>query len=156
MTFAKLSQRDTGFAADNIQHLHQSAFTIRCHREQQGTPQEDIIGANGDYISILVDGISISTVDSLVNYNNGGGDSPTEFLFLGSGLTDGGDPYTFEVHWLETDNNPAVITPINDILYSVGAHITDGKLTVVPVPGAVLLGMLGLSAAGVKMRRRFA
>ena len=35
-----------------------------------------------------------------------------------------------------------------------GVVITDLEFTPVPVPGAVLLGMLGLSVAGVKLRKR--
>lgn len=36
----------------------------------------------------------------------------------------------------------------------MGLLVTDMTTTVVPVPGAVLLGLLGLSAAGAKLRKR--
>ena len=34
-----------------------------------------------------------------------------------------------------------------------GAHFAMDNFTIVPVPGAVLLGLLGLSAAGIKLRK---
>jgi hypothetical protein len=34
-----------------------------------------------------------------------------------------------------------------------GVEIETSTLTVVPVPGAILLGILGLSVAGVKLRK---
>ena len=53
--------------------------------------------------------------------------------------------------------------PIQPGIYTVeftgfeGAYLADStQFTVVPVPGAVLLGMLGLSVAGVKLRKKSA
>ncbi len=68
----------------------------------------------------------------------------------GSGAPDDLDasPYTaYGFNWVFGDTQSNYIDPAG-----YGYLVSDP--TVVPVPGAVLLGMLGLSVAGVKLRRR--
>ena len=84
------------------------------------------------------------------------------------GLRGGTDPLTFEVY--DTSNN-LLATPTglpdflgivsdvaigrifcNDPLTSGGMTVTE--LKVVPVPTAVLLGILGLGTAGMKLRKK--
>ena len=54
-----------------------------------------------------------------------------------------------------TDGSPFSLTEIAVITHTAAFQSTsfDAVSTVVPVPGAVLLGILGLSAAGLKLRR---
>ncbi len=64
---------------------------------------------------------------------------------------------SWKPHWFDTDFDP---TDVGSYYFTLSAYngedlIADTEITVnaVPVPGAVLLGMLGLSVAGVKLRR---
>lgn len=53
-----------------------------------------------------------------------------------------------------TAMTPFSLTDIVKIIHpGVGTTSFDAESTVVPVPGAVLLGILGLSAAGIKLRK---
>ena len=51
--------------------------------------------------------------------------------------------------------NPFSITEVITVKHTAAGQLTslDCSSTVVPVPGAILLGLLGLSAAGIKMRK---
>ena len=64
----------------------------------------------------------------------------------------GGDPYTLEILGFSDDG----ITFLDEFQSPEGtdnATMLWGEINLVPVPGAVLLGMLGLGAAGLKLRR---
>lgn len=79
--------------------------------------------------SYLQDIVSLSTTD-------------WEFFDVTSSLEVGKELIGFSVYGYTTGGSP------NDRTY-----LDDVTLSVVPVPGAVLLGLFGLSAAGLKLRR---
>ena len=99
----------------------------------------------------MVDGSPFDLESILVRYN----EAPIDFIFSG------GSSWTYAANgatntlidfsaiagatnlsWVEINGNNPWCTQIDDI-----------SVTVVPVPGAVLLGLLGLSAAGIKLRK---
>jgi len=64
----------------------------------------------------------------------------------------GGNPYTLEILGFGPDAGSL----LDEFISPEGtdnATLLWGEINLVPVPGAVLLGMLGLSAAGLKLRR---
>ena len=51
-------------------------------------------------------------------------------------------------------DNPFSLTEVVELTHpGAGGSSFDAESTVVPVPGAILLGFLGLGAAGLKLRR---
>ncbi|MDI9433028.1 MAG: PEP-CTERM sorting domain-containing protein [Planctomycetota bacterium] len=87
-----------------------------------------------------------------------------EMVFDGSEWHDIGevDDAYYEVvvgiEWLNDDGILDVVVTVSNPLGTASASLDHsalyGNLEVVPVPGAVLLGVLGLGAAGMKLRRR--
>ncbi|MHC4116675.1 MAG: hypothetical protein ACYSWO_04120 [Planctomycetota bacterium] len=63
-------------------------------------------------------------------------------------------PGTLRVDWDGTDHIAYVIVHDTGNYWCVDNVMTDATDIVVPVPGAFLLGVLGLSVAGVKLRKR--
>ena len=69
---------------------------------------------------------------------------------------------TFEGYWPLGTNNGELFVPfgatynVSQLLFSSVDDVNDEYAVIgaVPVPGAVLLGMLGLSVVGVKLRKR--
>ena len=64
-----------------------------------------------------------------------------------------GGPGTLRVDWNGTDHIAYVIVHDSGNYWCVDNVTTDATDIVVPVPGAILLGLLGLSAAGLKLRK---
>ena len=87
----------------------------------------------------------------------GGYGTSDDFIYFPSSYTSqtfyiGGDPYTLEILGFSDDG----ITFLDEFQSPEGtdnATMLWGEINLVPVPGAVLLGMLGLGAAGLKLRR---
>ncbi len=95
---------------------------------------------------VTFNGHALGSLDKLVGYTNWG---------YQPGAGNANQPLTTTVFNLD----PSWIIPTMPIEVSVeaswGVEIETSTLTVqqVPLPGAVLLGFLGLSAAGMKLRR---
>lgn len=64
----------------------------------------------------------------------------------------GGNPYTLEILGFGPDA-ASLVDSFTSPEGTDNATLLWGEINLVPVPGAVLLGMLGLSAAGLKLRR---
>ena len=64
----------------------------------------------------------------------------------------GGDPYTLEILGFG-DTSSTILDEFTSPEGGSNATLLWGEINLVPVPGAVLLGMLGLGAAGLKLRR---
>ena len=64
----------------------------------------------------------------------------------------GGDPYTLEILGFGP-NAGSILDEFTSPEGTDNATLLWGQINLVPVPGAVLLGMLGLGAAGLKLRR---
>ncbi len=64
----------------------------------------------------------------------------------------GSDPYTLEILGFGPDAGN-ILDEFESVEGKDNATLLWGEITLVPVPGAVLLGMLGLGAAGLKLRR---
>ena len=102
--------------------------------------------------SMLLDGptvVSIAGPTSPINLNiTFSGDNPPPLFEIDHALFNGSTK-VLETHWIMA----------NGSVFNQGGswrHSTDWNPTraeVVPVPGAVLLGMLGLSVVGVKLRK---
>ena len=72
-------------------------------------------------------------------------------------LYSGDNTYTLNPAWLDTIKVRGTLyyiddTP-NDWSDDAAINYSDLTVTAVPVPGAVLLGLLGLSVAGIKLRK---
>lgn len=98
------------------------------------------------------DGITIDSIESLVNYNNNDTTSglPNEFLFVGEGFTDAGLPYTIEAYWNDQEGT-LTFDPTNN---GIQGNFVNGSLTVVPEPVTMAGLMLGVGALGGYLRRR--
>jgi len=75
-------------------------------------------------------------------------DSPHDPIWSHFYAVDGKDPRPED-----GDTTPYVYNAAFGSGSDVGYHVAAPDTTVVPVPGAVLLGMLGLGAAGIKLRK---
>jgi hypothetical protein len=102
--------------------------------------------------------IGAVTLEQILDLNNGGPNG-TDFSATGTGDIDlllswsapGGFAITSGSAWV---TGPFSITEIVTITHpGAGQTSFDAESTVVPVPGAILLGFLGLGAAGLKLRR---
>ena len=142
-------------------------FTLRFHDIVAGDPEEDFsyelnIGAGvrsdtGEDLSGLTiyqhdfSGLSVpvSSGTQLLSIINNTEDPSNDGYWHWASANDEGDDW-----WRREDNQP---TGQEDTFYWTPNESYPGDraftLTVVPVPGAVLLGMLGLSVAGVRLRR---
>ena len=81
-------------------------------------------------------------------------DSGSESVSLPHGTFSGGSFSDTLTVSLPNLTNPFMIMEEVMIVHSgAGATSFDAESSVVPVPGAVLLGILGLSAAGIKLRK---
>lgn len=126
----------------------------------------DIVGAGIDYVdgtdnSLEIRGVMVTPAgdDSILQTSGAwtfAGDSTSIGLAQGAENYDNGTLVV--VHYLL----PSSVTSLSSLFGYVTANgattLQAGNvdITVVPVPAAVLLGMLGLSAAGLKLRRRSA
>lgn len=76
----------------------------------------------------------------------------------GAELDDGVYSIVLDIDWLDDDGMLDVTVAVRNNLGAADAWLDHsrvyGTAEVVPVPGAVLLGMLGLSAAGLRLRKR--
>lgn len=103
------------------------------------------VASEGTYdFSLDSDDGSLLFIDSGLVVNNGGPHSPNTAsgsVFLTAGL------HPFEVQFFEDYGGPSGV----DLTLPRG--VIYGECPV-PVPGAVLLGVLGLCTAGVKLRKR--
>lgn len=104
--------------------------------------QDDGYGANGGLIT--AGGIGDSTANPANPYqtDSGGPRYDDELYNLASLMAAGDNAISLRT------NNPSG----DDNVFFMGL-VTLGETTVVPVPGAILLGLLGLSAAGIKLRK---
>ena len=88
---------------------------------------------------------------------HGGYGTPDDFIYFPSSFTSstfyiGGDPYTLEILGFGPDAG-SILDEFQSPESTDNATLLWGEINLVPVPGAVLLGMLGLGAAGLKLRR---
>ena len=167
--FAKTS----GTAGDAYDAYFNYAFGSEEYNEWVGSEYNDVFGFffNGSNIALIP---GTSTPVAINNINNGYGTWPASHpeLYNDNDLTLGPAPYAFEYDGF-TDGFQAqilglevgttyhiklAIADAGDYIYDSGVFIQAGTFSdqptpIVPVPGAFLLGMLGLSVAGVKLRK---
>lgn len=83
-----------------------------------------------------------------------------DWVEVGEVGNDGDYEIVLDVDWIDDNGMLDVTVTVNPNYALPGAtawldrSTVMGKAEVVPVPGAVLLGMLGLSAAGLRLRKR--
>ncbi len=150
------------------------AFGSDEYNEYTNTSFNDVFGFFLDGTNIaLIPGTS--TPVSINNVNGGdpyGSSNASNIdLFNNNDLTDGGpyyaieydgftDVFTAQFLGLEegTHHIKLAIADAGDYILDSGVFIQGGSFSdqetpIVPVPGAVLLGLIGLSAAGIKLRK---
>jgi len=89
--------------------------------------------------------------------NSPGPPASDDHIFFPSSYTSstffiGGDPYTLELLGFGDDAG-SILDEFQSPEGDDNATLLWGQINLVPVPGAILLGMLGLGAAGLKLRR---
>jgi len=110
-----------------------------------------------DEVTLTVKASGIATGDDFVGITFTDKDGVDHYLGL---LVNGDNTWNLDENWLNGVEVTGTLNFVSNVWYDWmdDACIISSTLTVtgepVPVPGAVLLGVLGLGAAGMKLRRR--
>ena len=155
------------FESDGVAAYFNYAFGSDEYNEWVGSSYNDVFGFffEGNNIALIPE---TTTAVAINNVNNGSysayyndndpSDTSVPYAFEYDGFT---DVFTAEILGLtagDTYHIKLAIADAGDYVLDSGVFIQAGSFSdketpVVPVPGAFLLGMLGLSAAGVKLRK---
>jgi len=130
---------------------------------QPGSQSDEIDGSEQLQIDIA-GGMNLNGVWLADIFEAGDGGTDGEEGSVVVTLTDSSsDTFSFEGYWALGTNNGELFVPfggtydVEQLLFSSVGEANDEYAVIgaaVPVPGAVLLGMLGLSVVGVKLRKR--
>jgi hypothetical protein len=113
-----------------------------------GGVSQTITTTVGENYTLSVDlGVYNPTLSGPITVRASAGTASQDFTYNPAGA--GNQWQTFSLAFVANSvNTPVAITGISGSKY-----IGVDNVSVVPIPGAVLLGLLGLSAAGIKLRR---
>ncbi|MDI6447856.1 hypothetical protein [Anaerobaca lacustris] len=123
------------------------------------TPIPDAYTVDPDSVKLEITYYDGGGRESIWQYAYGEG----EWHFLGStGSMSGYEDFEFQIDadWLNSSGGSLTVALRANSAYGSDSgtylkrSVLSGDVSVVPVPGAVLLGVLGLGAAGMKLRRR--
>jgi hypothetical protein len=110
-------------------------------------------------VSFVIPGTTIPTVATSISFLVGDGDSDSE-TFTVSFFDLGGNTLLSQTYTTTTNGQliqfsgeAASIKFLLEPYSQSGETLDDLSFNVVPVPGAVLLGMIGLSVAGIRLRK---
>lgn len=134
---------------------------------------EWVYSSYNDVFGLFLDGVNISqvpltvlpvTIDNVNNFvnsayynsNDPSDGQPTPYGFEYDGFTDvftASAAIAAGTHHMKFGIADAGDTAYDSAVFIQGSSFSDEPTPIIPVPGAFLLGMLGLSVAGVKLRK---